>query len=89
MNDHVIAGLYLALVFLGEKDYRMKFINMLDSPDYQVVCFVANSIAWDISNPKELIKKKLEEKLQGKNPVSVQEALHGALTRIEENDNRL
>jgi len=82
-DSHVIAGIYLALVLLGKYEYVTKFIDLIDSPNYQVACFVANSIPQWINSPLPLIKNRLMEKLENKNPVSVQEALSNAIARIE------
>ncbi len=43
-NEQTKAGIYIALILLGERGFLTLLSAMLNSADYRVVCFIANSI---------------------------------------------
>ena len=82
-NEHVISGIYLALIILGRNDFIEKYVDMLNASNHQVACFIANSIPEFLGEPINLIKHKLEKKLQEKNVIAVQEAVAMAIKRVK------
>ena len=43
-NEQTKVGIYIALINLGERGFLALLLAMLNSADYRVVCFIANSI---------------------------------------------
>ena len=85
-NENVLAGIFLALIMLGQNQYTDNFIKLLNAKQYQVICFVANTIGYEVKI-SPFIKQCLELKQKdGTNSVAVAEAIQNALSRINESE---
>ncbi len=85
-DECVLAGIFLALTMLGEEQYTEPFMALLNDETCKAVCYVANSVCFDIESTP-FIKQCLEEKQKDStNSIAVNEAINNALNRIKEDE---
>ena len=77
---------FFALYALGEKEYFEPLINIIHSDEYIAKIRFANVYVPKIvnKNNKEMLLKLLQDAAEKEEPVSVEEALEGAIQELKE-----